>query len=92
MFIQLCYVILQYNNGVAYTHEGISSIGEVEGRENDTGLGLLIALSPAAGEQLPLGLEFVAKAALVPLVQSRQNDSNAMVSWDGGKLLVRRVG
>ena len=36
-------------SGQTYGHEGIPSVREVQGREDDTGFSLLVTLGPATG-------------------------------------------
>lgn len=75
----------------AHRKEGVSAFGEVQGTEHNARLALLVALGPALGEELPLGLELVAQLAAVAVVHGSQEDGHGVVAGDGGQLLVGTI-
>lgn len=62
-----------------YRLEGLSSVCKVQSAKEDLAIILLVALKPALGQNVPLGLELCTHLTAYSGLQSRQQDSSCMI-------------
>lgn len=73
-----------------YTHllESSLAVIEIQGSEDHLQAIRLRAFVPAAGNQIPFGLEFAAHQTAITSIHSGQNDGGIVISGLGGQFLV----
>jgi hypothetical protein len=74
-----------------YRLEGRLAIQEVQRSEQQSSFSCLVALAPALGQQIVLGLEVVTETTSKSCLQSGQEDGNRVVAWGLGELSVGLV-
>jgi len=74
-----------------YRHEDILSVDKVQRRKDGARPGILVALDPALGEQIPLGVEFPAELTTEPSIQGCQKNGDAIIARGGREFSVGGV-
>jgi hypothetical protein len=69
-----------------YRLEGVLSVHKVQRAKQQPTLRFLVALDPAFGQQIPLGLEFTAEYASESCLKSGKQHCDRVVSWSLGQL------
>lgn len=79
------------HHSMTYRLEGVLSIHEIQGAEQQPSLGVLVALGPTLAQHVPFWLELPAELASESLFQRCKEDCDRVVSWRLGQLRIAGV-